>query len=48
MQYAYGKEKSASHKESPKGMAKAVKNMCYPRKKTHPADKRTHLISCYK
>lgn len=44
MQDADGEEKCASHKEAPQGMAKAVKNMCNPRQKTHPKKKLTHLI----
>ncbi len=47
MQNANGKEKCASHKKSPKGMAKAVKNVCKPRQETQPKKKLHYLIpSC--
>jgi hypothetical protein len=48
MQDANGEEKCASHKESPKGMAKAIKNVCKPSKETHPTNKICHLISSCK
>jgi hypothetical protein len=48
MQDANGKEKCASHKESPKGMTETVKDVCKPSKETHKANKLRHLISSCK